>query len=254
MSIGSDREFSIGRVVSRTFGIVGGDLVTPGLITLLLSTVPGVVLGLLLIPSPSNPIGPEIGLITLPLTLLRGWLGLLAQASIIYWAIGRYKGQAISIGEALARGLAHWWKIFLVGICVGFMSGLASILLIVPGIMLYLRWSVAIPAQVAENTGVFAAMKRSADLTKGRRWSIFGLLLVAFMIILILEMAFIVLVVAPQDGLAKGLASPLFAVGFTPALGLIITPLFSTGLGVLYAELRASREGADVQALGEVFE
>src|SRR5258708_17090641 len=53
----------------------------------------------------------------------------------------------------------------------------ASMLFIVPGLILYMMWSVATPACVVERLGPFRSMARSRALTKGHRWKIFGLLL-----------------------------------------------------------------------------
>jgi uncharacterized membrane protein len=61
-------------------------------------------------------------------------------------------------------------------VAVGFM------LLIVPGVMLYMMWSVAAPALVAERNSVFAAFGRSRFLTRGARWKIFALQLVIIVI------------------------------------------------------------------------
>ena len=64
-----------------------------------------------------------------------------------------------NIGLAIACAL---------GIC------LASLLLVVPGLILWARWSVALPALVIERTGVMESLARSRDLTQGRRWTVLG--------------------------------------------------------------------------------
>ncbi|WP_420143255.1 glycerophosphoryl diester phosphodiesterase membrane domain-containing protein [Sphingobium sp.] len=47
--------------------------------------------------------------------------------------------------------------------------------LIVPGVMLFTRWAVGLPALLRENLGVSEAMERSGTLTAGNRWRILGL-------------------------------------------------------------------------------
>lgn len=60
---------------------------------------------------------------------------------------------------------------FLTGI--GILVGL--VLLIVPGIMLFTRWAVGLPALLRENLTAWQAMERSSALTEGNRWRILGL-------------------------------------------------------------------------------
>jgi len=54
-------------------------------------------------------------------------------------------------------------------LAVGLLVGLACIALIVPGILLAIRWSLAVPVKVLEGTDVGGAMSRSSQLTRGSR-------------------------------------------------------------------------------------
>src|SRR5260370_8175047 len=73
---------------------------------------------------------------------------------------------------------------------VGFLVGLACIALIVPGILLAVRWSLAVPAKVLEDKRSGEAMSRSSELTLGNRgplfliWSLFVTLTPALPILL----------------------------------------------------------------------
>src|SRR5262249_9742953 len=96
-------------------------------------------------------------------------------AVLLYAAFPAIRGRAIQIRGAIRRGLPKFWSIVglailqWLGITIGFL------LLIVPGIILFIRWSTALPACVVEGLGPLASMKRSAELTKGHRWKIFGM-------------------------------------------------------------------------------
>ena len=68
-------------------------------------------------------------------------------------------------------------------ILAGIGIGIGLILLIVPGLYLLTIWSVVGPAIVVERTGVFGAFGRSHELVKGDGWSVFGTILVAFLIV-----------------------------------------------------------------------
>lgn len=56
---------------------------------------------------------------------------------------------------------------------VGFLVILACIALIVPGVLLAVRWSLAVPAMVLKDKGIGEAMSRSTVLTLGNRGRIF---------------------------------------------------------------------------------
>jgi hypothetical protein len=56
---------------------------------------------------------------------------------------------------------------------MGILVGLACLALIVPGILLMIRWSLAVPAKVLENKSSGEAMSRSSELSRGNRGRIF---------------------------------------------------------------------------------
>lgn len=55
---------------------------------------------------------------------------------------------------------------------VGILLGV--IFFVVPGIYLAVRWSVSVPALIAEETGVFEALRRSGEEVRDRFWPVLG--------------------------------------------------------------------------------
>ena len=119
-----------------------------------------------------------------------------------------------------------------------------NIAIFVPVAYLLLRWVVAIPVLVQERRGVFGSMSRSAALTKGSRWALFGLfaavVLASFVAQLVLGMAAALL----------GAMTGLVILSFIQAL---LSTIVSTAAAVSYVELREVREGASVGELAEIF-
>jgi uncharacterized membrane protein len=64
-------------------------------------------------------------------------------------------------------------------------SFIGSMLFIIPGVFISVVYSAAVPAQVAEGKGVIASLARSWELTRGNRWAVFALHLVASFVLVI---------------------------------------------------------------------
>jgi uncharacterized membrane protein len=172
-------------------------------------------------------------------------LSLLLQASLVRATIEDLNGKQPSFGDCIAKAISLFLPTFAIALLVGLGVGLGFLLLIVPGIMLALRWSVAVPALVQERLGVFGSMARSRDLTKGSRWALFGL----FVILLVASIAI---------ELALGTASALFGGGVPGAVvdalvTSVTSMVMSIAAAVSYVELRQVREGTSVDELAEIF-
>ena len=119
--------------------------------------------------------------------------------------------------------------------------------------MLAVAWCVAVPVYVVERPGVFASFGRAAALTRGSRWTIFGLFVIYVIAAIIIQALL---------GIIGGVLS-FATIGGLPILNfLIITPLIqvvtaligSTGVAVLYVELRQIRDGVGPQGLAAIFD
>jgi hypothetical protein len=118
---------------------------------------------------------------------------------------------------------------------VAVLAGL--LLLVIPGLVLLVRWTVSLPALLSEDLGIAASLRRSWALT-ARRWPLaLAMLLVAG------------LIYAPSLALDRllypfaGALEPRFALAanLVHALGATSSPLLFASL---YAALRAEVEGA----------
>jgi hypothetical protein len=75
--------------------------------------------------------------------------------------------------------------IFLTSLAIG----VGLLLLVVPGLILFARWVVGLPALFCEELSVSEALSRSSSLTQGNRWRILGmglLIWVPFLLVIIL--------------------------------------------------------------------
>jgi uncharacterized membrane protein len=177
-----ERQVSIGRVFSRAFGTIGSNPVATLGIAFLFGALPS-----LLIAYAVQTLGPEafaalgtaavIG-ISLFTVLFAVLLAMITQGALVRATVAHSEGRKASFGESAMAGLSVAVPLLLLGLGSAIGIALGLLLLIVPGVILYVMWSVAAPALVEEGLGPMEAFGRSNYLTSGARWKIFGLLLV----------------------------------------------------------------------------
>jgi hypothetical protein len=106
-------------------------------------------------------------------------------------------------------------------------------------IMLWLRFFVAVPAAVEERPGAMGSLRRSAFLTDGQRWPIFGIVLVVGLCNLAIQMG---AALVPTAG-------PFLV----PLASLVTTALLATTCAVVYYRLRSFHESIDVDQIASFF-
>jgi len=136
-------------------------------------------------------------------------------------------------------------------------AGLAMLILaplmlgaLVYGVLMALRYSLAMPACVVEGLPARQAIKRSIELSKGSRGRIFvlGLLVTAIQMLLGLLLGFPTIVFAVRhlgEQLPLGWLAVQQIVDFFTAT--FIGPIYSAGLTLFYYDQRIRREGFDIE-------
>ena len=133
------------------------------------------------------------------------------------------------------------------GLIVGF------ILLIIPGIWLYVAWSVAVPTLLIERRNPFRALGRSRRLVKGRWWASAAILIVASLMVTLIAGAIEALLIAVAS--LPSQPSLVLAVSASTLSGIIATvitePFRAATTTLLYYDLRVRREGYDLHVLAD---
>lgn len=89
------------------------------------------------------------------------------------------KGETITLGPSLQRGLSRSLSVFLLAVLIPICVAACFVAFIVPSLILICLWSVAVPACVIEGLGPIGGINRSEALTKGFRLKIFGLFVIS---------------------------------------------------------------------------
>jgi hypothetical protein len=103
------------------------------------------------------------------------------------------QGGTYNYRQAITVGFQNWGKLFTARFIAGFFVGLGLICFIIPGVILALRYSLIEPIVVGEGYGnVSRILKRSNDLTQGRKVEILGVsTLVTILVTLIIAIIYV---------------------------------------------------------------
>ncbi len=161
--------------------------------------------------------------------------------------LGRTPDWRESYRFAAPRVLSLLWVIILtaLGVALGFL------LLIVPGLILYVWWSVAAPVLLAEGVRGRRALGRSRQLVRGRWWATFGVIVVGVIMAAVISAG----LTAVSTLLVSGEADSPGRIVADGLAGLvssaITTPLTAAFTVVLYFDLRVRKEGFDLELLAD---
>jgi hypothetical protein len=122
--------------------------------------------------------------------------------AILFWALSiLYQGMVVELVQDLEQGrrdhsvadlirsvepvllqLIAVSIIYAVGVGIGF------VLIIIPGLILLVIWSVVAPVTVLERPGVFAAFGRSRELVRGNGWNVFAVIVIVGLAVIIISL------------------------------------------------------------------
>lgn len=131
---------------------------------------------------------------------------------------------------------------------------------------LSIKFSVASPAMVLENLGVFAAIGRSWSLTRGNFWRLFGINILTAIITSMVAGIFVGIADAlgaifivvgsssPEDVIASLNTTYILIMAMSTIAQLLILPFTSSVNALLYIDLRMRKEGLDVELRNAVAE
>ena len=244
MTYAAANDFRVGDVLSRGFAILLSNIVPFGAICLILS-LPSYLYALFGDEAAQmQSMEFDVGFFAIIVASML--LAFVATGALVYGTLQEMRGHHAGVGECISRGLSLMFPVLGVAIVGGIGVMLGAIALIVPGIILGVMWWVAVPAAVVEREGVFAALGRSAELTKGYRWRVFGLIVLILIIQLLIAM-----VLGLVIGVIGSLGISLFVQWLVDAF---VTALYAVVTAVGYHDLRVAKEGFDVNQVAAVFD
>jgi hypothetical protein len=178
-----------------------------------------------------------------------------SQAATVVAVSNVHLDRPAGVMDSFLKVKGQIFGVIWLSLAVGFLVGLACLALIVPGILLALRWSLAVPAKVLENKDVGDAMSRSAELSQGNRGRIF----VIWFLFIVLSIGVSMLLQWPiqvaAGASAKG-ALQYVGIGWRVAslvatfiAQCLVGPLATIALSLVYYDERVRKEAFDLQLM-----
>jgi hypothetical protein len=243
-------EFRVGRVLGASFELLFQDFIKFFVIALI-PAAPNALVALStyfhVVPFASTRgFTIALGMLFIASGILVLFLYPISQAATLYGAFQDMRGQPFEFGPAFGRAFARFFPLLGLVIAWGLAVGFGTMLLIVPGLMLLAAFYVALPACVVERLGPLQSLSRSAALTKGHRWKVFGVYLVVFVVGVIGGGVFNVL--------AKLVAGFVVATLISLVWNAVFAAYNSVAITVMYHDLRVVKEGIDIDRIAAVFD
>jgi hypothetical protein len=244
------RAFTIGNAIDRGFRVWARNLVPFTLLTVVVYAP--LIVGAYLLThrdverSTLRLYGPVSALVV-------SVLNILLSAVLTYGVVMELRGARASLVACIAVGLRR----FIPALGVALLTMLAvaggTLLLIVPGVIVGCMLYVAVPASIVEKPGVLGALRRSRELTDGRKVDIFALTLLVGLLPGLLATVARFWLLGLDDSRASASAWIDYIhvqTGLTVAVGAFgaVFPAVS------YFLLRQDREGASLDELVRVFD
>ena len=253
--------FTMGGVASATFGSIGRNFVTFAALAVL-AEVPvqllewyraGSAAAARLLTTPSAAV--TYGTMAFASFLFIVTMAYVLQATIVYGTVTDLSGRRASFGSCLGAALKVLLPLVGLSIVSTLGTVLGFILLVIPGVILALGWSVAVPVKVVERAGVFESFSRSWELTSGYKGTIFLLLLVYLLAAWLFgALGFVFFGVFSFRHPAMPTGLPIAFYAYNGVLRGMEAMVGGAGVATIYYQLRAIKEGVAPEQLAAVFD
>ena len=196
-------------------------------------------------PIPTNDEVGELLSAMAPWLVIRLFIVTILFAAVIRTVVETYVGMESTWRQTAAAAISRMPSLAIVTILFWGAVTLGSALLVAPGIFVLVCLSACLPVLMIEGVDPFQALARSWRMTSGRRWHVFGVLMLSSLLVLITStVAYVALgavLIRLQGEFGLLLASELSWV--------VVQPFIGVALGVMYLDLRVRKEDLDTDWL-----
>ncbi len=161
-----------------------------------------------------------------------------------------YLGRDVSVGQAYRVVLPKLGTLILAAILIGVVVMVGFVMLIIPGIIFFLWYSLTAQAVVLENCSATRGMSRSKALLKGNLGKVFVVGFLVNVISAIVGAVFGFIGGYIGGSMLQSSQSALIVTGAFQVVGQVLaTPISAAAFILLYYDMRIRKEGFDLEML-----
>lgn len=241
---GIKRELSLGEVIEKTFELYRRDFTKYFVVFAIVGAIIGVVMTIarqvFILPTlPSNPTPQQVytwlpGFFATLISLIGSIVivsivfSAIAQGSAIKMASEQIEKRQTDLGRSLRFTASKLPWIWALSIVVSIIVILGFIALIIPGIILAIMYSLALPVLLIENKGVLDSMGKSRQLVSHRWLKTFATFLVLGIIVIIASA--IVNAITGPLGIAGPAVNGILSAFYQPLFPILMTVYYFSNL------------------------
>ncbi len=183
------------------------------------------------------------------LTVLGFVANTLATGSAAKAIADDYLGETPNWLDSIQYGADRLWPLVLGSILFGISVFVGLIFFVIPGVILWVSWSIWVAVVIVEDMSATGALGRSNRLVKGRRWPVFGYFILIYLIVWLITAIVGGLLGAVLLGGAEPGQVTVAGTVVGIVLALFTTPFVVAATVVLYFDQRVRVEAFDVDLL-----
>lgn len=177
--------------------------------------------------------------------------GLFAQAATFLAVTDLYLNRPVSIADCLRRAWGEILTVFGVGILNGLAILAGLVALVIPGIYIFCRLLVSVPAALVEQLGPSEALSRSWRLTRDNAGRAFVLIVLYFVLSIaggmLFQLPFTIATLTYRNNAAMLQMWAAFTQVGNTLVNIVVSPILLIATSVFYFDLRVRKEGFDLQ-------
>jgi hypothetical protein len=179
-------------------------------------------------------------------------LALFTAGAVTLAAIEVMLGRPATLLSTLAGTLRRYLAL-LAQVLIYVLAVVPALLCLPVAAWIFIRWSVAVPALLAEGIGPVQALRRSWELTRGHWWRLFGILVVVYLLAYVVSsvLGIFALPLAILVPFVPDVVRGAVALTVTTLASALVAPIEYLCVVLLYFDLRVRKESFDLDQLAE---
>jgi hypothetical protein len=178
---------------------------------------------------------------------LGGWLTFSLMSAVLQVCASQaYLGEEVDVGAAVRRAMPRLPLVLTAAVLRFVLMAFAIILLIFPVLYVVALLFAVTPVIILEQRGLWTAMRRSASLSKGRKWHILNTLGLVAIIYYVLVLGFSLLASLSGNFVVSTVMSAVVTV--------LVYPVVAIAETLLYYDARIQSEGLDIELMTDALD